>query len=166
MVRILISACLAGEPVRYNGADKRVEDEILARWRDEGRLVVVCPELAGGLGVPRPPSEIIGEGGGLAVLQGTAQVEDLHGRNVTPALVAGAHEALEMARRNNVGAAVLTDRSPSCGSTTIHDGTFGSGMKPGLMGVAAALLGSHGIAVFNEHSLAAADRFVRDLESK
>ncbi|QOY88969.1 DUF523 domain-containing protein [Paludibaculum fermentans] len=166
MIRVLISACLLGEPVRFDGGDKRVEDEILARWQAEGRLVPICPELAGGLGVPRPPAEIQGEGGGLAVLQGSARVEDPMGRDITALFVEGARRALALAREQGARVAVLTDRSPSCGSTTIHDGRFGSGMRPGQMGVTAALLRSEGLAVFPQHALLEAERAVRELEER
>lgn len=160
MNRVLMSACLAGERVRYDGGDKSVQDSIMERWRTEGRLVLVCPELAGGLAVPRPAAEIQGEGGGLAVLAGDARVADREGRDVTLEFVRGAEEALRLAQAEGIRVAVLTDRSPSCGSTTIHDGTFSSGMRPGLSGVTAALLRRHGIAVFSEHQLVEANRLL------
>jgi uncharacterized protein YbbK (DUF523 family) len=164
MIRVLISACLLGEPVRFDGGDKRVEDEILARWQAEGRLVPICPELAGGLGVPRPPAEIQGEGGGLAVLQGSARVEDPQGRDVTAAFLEGARRALALAREHGARVAILTDRSPSCGSTTIHDGTFGIGMRPGQQGVTAALLQSEGVYIFPQDALQEAEQLVLHLE--
>lgn len=166
MIRVLVSACLLGEPVRFDGGDKRVENEILARWQAEGRLVPICPELAGGLGVPRPPAEIQGDGGGLAVLQGVAKVEDSQGCDVTPAFVEGARRALALAREHGALVAVLTDRSPSCGSTTIHDGSFGAGMWPGQMGVTAALLRKEGVAVFAQDALVEAQELLLDLESR
>ncbi|MEV4252932.1 DUF523 domain-containing protein [Spirillospora sp. NPDC049652] len=58
MERILVSSCLLGRPVRYDGAAKPVTDDLFERWRAEGRLVAVCPEIAGGLPVPRPAAEI------------------------------------------------------------------------------------------------------------
>ena len=57
MIRVLVSACLLGERVRYNGAEATSESPVLARWTAEGRVVPFCPEVAGGLGVPRPPAE-------------------------------------------------------------------------------------------------------------
>ncbi|MGF2491888.1 DUF523 domain-containing protein, partial [Ralstonia pseudosolanacearum] len=62
--RVLVSACLLGQPVRYDGGTVIVEGGILARWQMEGRIVPMCPEMAGGLPVPRLPAEIRGEGGG------------------------------------------------------------------------------------------------------
>ena len=58
MIRVLVSACLLGEKVRYNGADAASGSRILEDWVREGRVVPFCPEVAGGLGVPRPPAEI------------------------------------------------------------------------------------------------------------
>ena len=58
MIKILISACLLGEKVRYHGGDAALSDGILDRWRREGRLVPICPEVAGGLSVPRPAAEM------------------------------------------------------------------------------------------------------------
>src|SRR5688572_6402988 len=60
MVKVLVSACLLGERVRYNGADARCPSDVLERWAREGRLVPFCPEVAGGLPVPRPAAEIGG----------------------------------------------------------------------------------------------------------
>ena len=61
MESILVSSCLLGERVRYNAGDKRCNDPILQRWLQAGRVVSVCPEVAGGLPVPRPPAEIAPE---------------------------------------------------------------------------------------------------------
>src|SRR5690242_9591884 len=62
-VKVVVSACLLGAPVRYNGTDKKSTHPILQRWVDEGRTVSVCPEVLGGLGTPRPPAEIVTIGG-------------------------------------------------------------------------------------------------------
>src|SRR4051812_32550340 len=62
-VKVLVSACLLGAPVRYNGKDKKSSHAVLQRWIDEGRVVSVCPEVMGGLGTPRPPAEIVQIGG-------------------------------------------------------------------------------------------------------
>jgi uncharacterized protein YbbK (DUF523 family) len=82
MVKVLVSACLLGERVRYNGADARCASDVLERWAREGRLVPFCPEVAGGLPVPRPAAEI-GDGDGRAVLLGAAAVRDGAGRDLT-----------------------------------------------------------------------------------
>lgn len=154
MAKILISACLAGESVRYDGTDLLLDDSRLAVLRQEGRLVAICPEVAGGLAVPRAPAEIVG-GGGDAVIDGRARVVGRDGADVTAAFVAGAHETLRQAQTQGVVAAVLTERSPSCGTRLIYSGDFDGVRQPGR-GVAAALLRRHGIAVFNQDQVAEA----------
>lgn len=160
---VLVSACLLGEPVRYDGTDNRVPSSILDRWRTEDRVVPFCPEVAGGLGTPRPPSEIVGGDGG-DVLEGRAEVETDEGRDVTDEYERGAREALEAARRAGARLAVLKDGSPSCGSSYIYDGTFSGRTHEEARGVTTALLERNGIRVFDESSLEAADAFLRQLE--
>lgn len=164
MEKILISACLTGEPVRYNGTGNRIENAILTRWRATDRLVPVCPEVCGGLPVPRPAAEIQG-GDGDAVLDGAATVTDRTGRDVTAAFLEGARKALALAVENGCALAILTEKSPSCGSRTIHDGGFSGGKTAGA-GVTSALLRRHGIAVFNQHEIEAAERFLSSTAQK
>jgi len=156
-VAILVSACLLGQPVRYDGHAKRCDHPLLQRWVDEGCLLVpVCPELAGGLAVPRAPAEITRGAGGNQVLIGAAQVMDAQAQDVSAAFVAGAQQALALAQRHQVRLAILKQGSPSCGSAYIYDGSF-SGQKVANMGVTTALLQQAGIQVFGEDQLAAAD---------
>lgn len=164
MIRILVSSCLLGNAVRHNGKDARIEDAILSKWKQEGRVVAFCPELAGGFAVPRPAAEIV-SGDGLAVWEGKAEVKENTGRNVTRLFVKGAKEALEKAKELNVQLAVLTDGSPSCGTSYIHDGTFEGGTRPGF-GVTAALLERNGIAVFGEKQLSEAAEFLLRVQSR
>lgn len=163
MQRVLVSACLLGQPVRYDGGTVVTEGGILARWQMEGRIVPMCPEMAGGLPVPRLPAEIHGAGGGAAVLQGTARVVEQHGHDVTEAFVRGAQCALKAAQEAGVQVAVLTERSPSCGSALLYDGTFSSQLQPGE-GVTAALLRQYGIRVFSQHQLDEAARLLDALD--
>jgi uncharacterized protein YbbK (DUF523 family) len=58
-------------------------------------------------------------------------------------------------------AAVLTDGSPSCGSSYIYDGSFRGGTRQGT-GVLAQLLADNGIRVFSESQLKFADAFLRE----
>jgi uncharacterized protein YbbK (DUF523 family) len=147
MRKILISACLMGEPVRYDGKGKLLSHPLIDRWRDEGRLVAFCPELAGGFRVPRPPAEIAERADGDVVLAGEADVVEIGGTNVTEKFVAGAHRALALARREGCAFALLIDGSPSCGSSFIYDGRF-AGERHAGRGVTAALLSQNGIEVF------------------
>lgn len=145
--KILISACLLGLPVRYDGRGKSFDSERISRWQAEGRLVALCPEVSAGMPVPRPPAEIEGRRTGEDVLEGRARVIDPTGADLTLGFLAAAQNALEVATREGCRHALLIDGSPSCGSIAIHDGSFG-GRKHAGSGVTAALLRRHGIAVF------------------
>jgi uncharacterized protein YbbK (DUF523 family) len=160
--RVLVSACLLGCRVRYSGSGARSGDPVLERWLREGRVVVLCPEVAGGLPVPRPPAEIRGGDGG-AVLDGAARVVDRRGGDVTRHFLAGARLALRAARASGARVAVLKERSPSCGAGRIYDGSFTGSLREGA-GVTAALLERSGVRVFGEGEVAEADRYLRGLE--
>ena len=150
--KILVSACLTGRKVRYDGSEKAQMSDQLQRWQKEGRLVIFCPELAAGLSVPRPPAEIIS-----AEIKDTllAQVRiiEINGQDVTEQYQLAARLALRTAQESDCTAALLTDDSPTCGSQFIYDGSF-SGQRKSGMGVAPSLLSKHGIAVFSEKRLA------------
>lgn len=136
--QIIASACLCGIPCRYDGSANTHED--LARLYQQGRVLPVCPEVDGGLATPRPPCEIR-EG----------KVVTRSGADMTEAFRAGALHALHLAQRYGVRLAVLKEKSPSCGSSRIYDGTFGGRLIEG-QGIAAALLASEGIIICNEHN--------------
>lgn len=142
----LVSACLLGIPTAYDGG-ARLKEKLLA-LAARGQVVPICPEAAGGLEIPRPPAEIVG-GDGEDVLDGRARVVTVTGEDVTAAYLRGAEQALAAAQRYGVAAAILKQRSPSCGSRLIYDGTHSGRLKPGL-GVAAALLRRHSIAAWSE----------------
>ncbi len=162
MLRVLVSSCLLGERVRYHGGDARIGSAVLERWLREDRVVPFCPEVAGGLPVPRPAAEIQGAGA-LAVLEGEARVETREGDDVSAEFIAGARSALKLARRRNVAVAILVDRSPSCGSREVYDGSFSGRRVPGV-GVTTALLESAGIRVFAEDRIEEAGEFLAALE--
>lgn len=147
--RILVSACLLGRPVRYDGSAKSIAHSALERWNRENRLVPLCPELAAGFGTPRPPAEIFDARDGAAVLDGEARVVERESRDVTDLYVAGARHALRVAVEAECRFALLTDGSPSCGSRFIYDGSFNNRKHAGV-GVTVALLRRNGIEVFPE----------------
>lgn len=151
--KILVSACLMGFKVRYNGSEKQAVEATLARWQQEGRLVIHCPELAAGLPVPRLSAEING-GTGIDVMRNAARITESDGTDVTGHYQLAAWLALRAAQGAGCRAALLTDGSPTCGSRAIYDGSFSGQRQPG-MGVAAALLTEHGIKVFSEQELPA-----------
>ena len=163
--KVLVSACLLGEPVRHDGRDKGCADAVLHRWRMEGRVVGFCPELAGGLSVPRPPAEIEEGRGGSAVLAGLARVRTNLGADVSAKFISGAQQALALARRHDIRIAVLKESSPSCGSGRIYAGQF-NGSAVTDSGVTTALLRAHGIQVFSELELAAADACLLALDAQ
>lgn len=145
--KILISACLLGHAVRYDGKGKLLSHPAIERWKNEGRLVSICPEMAGGMPVPRPPAEIESGASGLDVLEGRARVLEITGGDVTAEFICGAQKALAFAQDNGCDYALLIDGSPSCGSIAIYDGCF-SGIKHAGNGIAAALLAQAGISIF------------------
>jgi uncharacterized protein YbbK (DUF523 family) len=159
--KILISACLLGEKVRYDGKDSFCQHPVLQQWQQENKLVVICPEMAGGLPTPRPACQIVGLGGGDAVLQGQAQVISSEGVDSTASYLQGAHKALQLAQTHSVVMAILKARSPSCGNNTVYDGSFSKKLIPGR-GVTAALLKQHGFTVFNEEEIEEAILFFND----
>ncbi|HIQ00866.1 MAG TPA: DUF523 domain-containing protein [Anaerolineales bacterium] len=145
----LVSACLLGMPTAYDGQGRPVEE--LVRLAARGCVVPVCPEVAGGLPIPRPPAEIVG-GSGEEVLEGRARVLTTDGEDVTAAYLRGAEATLEAALRFGAKVAVLKAHSPSCGSCQIYDGTHSGRLIPG-QGVAAALLRRAGVEVVSEEEL-------------
>ena len=120
-----------------------------------------CPELAAGFPVPRAPAEIVGSTASV-VLQGQGRVKEDNGTDVTDLFVDGARLAAERAMAEDCVMAVLTDGSPSCGTSYTYDGTFTGGTVEG-MGVTAQLLHDHGLRVFGEDRIDEADRYLRSL---
>ncbi|WP_067797400.1 DUF523 domain-containing protein [Actinomadura formosensis] len=164
MERILVSSCLAGRPVRYDGAARPVGNGLFERWRSEGRLVPFCPEVSGGLPVPRPPAEIV-DGDGADVLDGRARILTDTGEDVTDRFLQGARLALDTAQRTGTRIALLKEGSPSCGTHRIYDGTFTATKRPGS-GVTTALLERAGITVFTENDLEALQTHLAVLEDR
>ncbi|WP_404937865.1 DUF523 domain-containing protein [Pseudomonas sp. JDS08PS003] len=150
MHKILVSRCLLGHRVRYDGGASGPFDQ-LAAWLQEGRVVALCPEVAGGLPTPRAAAEIPG-GQGVDVLEGRAPVMTTEGEDVSAEFLSGARQALELVEKHGIRIAVLKANSPSCGNVLTYDGTF-SGIKVQGEGVTAALLQRHGVQVFSELQL-------------
>lgn len=151
MKKILISACLTGDRVRYNGKQEPLTDAFLLKLSQKGQLVKVCPEVSGGLKIPRPEAQIV-KGNGLDVLNGTARVLDMQGHDITRPFVKGAEYALSLIKKFEIKIAILKEKSPSCGVHYIYDGRFISKLIPGF-GVTAAILRQNGIKVFSEKEL-------------
>lgn len=162
MHKILVSRCLLGHRVRYDGGASGPFD-LLAAWLQEGRVVALCPEVASGLPTPRAAAEIPG-GQGVAVLEGRAPVMTTEGEDVSAEFLAGARQALELVEKHGIRIAVLKANSPSCGNLLTYDGSF-SGVKVLGEGVTAALLKQHGVQVFSELQLSEAATALAALSS-
>ena len=134
-MKVLVSACLLGENCKYSGGNNRNENVLDWLERKGYEAVPVCPEVLGGLPVPRPPAEIV---------DGVVMTRE--GKNVDAEFRRGAELALEIARRYGIRLAVVQPRSPSCGAKQVYDGTF-SGRKVNGQGVFAKLLLEHGLCV-------------------
>lgn len=107
----IVSACLAGEECRYDGKSNKID--AIAKLVQEGRAITVCPEVLGGLSIPRSSCEIIG-----------CKVISTTGKDCTKEYETGADKALFIAKSNNICKAILKSKSPSCGKDYIYDGTF------------------------------------------
>ncbi len=146
---ILVSSCLAGLEVRYDGKHS-LHDQI-KRLVAEKKAITICPELSGGFSIPREPAEIIG-GDGYDVLDGKVKVIDKSGKDVTDLYIKGAHATLKIAKELKASLVVLKENSPSCGSSMIYDGAF-MGNKIAGDGVTSALLKRSGFRVISEEQL-------------
>ncbi|MCB1397664.1 MAG: DUF523 domain-containing protein, partial [Rhodobacteraceae bacterium] len=131
----------------YDGRGKPLGDARLAAWQAQGRIVALCPEVAGRLPTPRPPAEIEPGATALDVLEGRARILTATGADVTAPFLAGARIALHTAQAQHCRFALLMDGSPSCGSLQVYSGHHDGTRQPG-QGVTAALLVRHGITVF------------------
>lgn len=145
---ILISACLAGLNVRYNGTNSL--DEKIQKLVLENKAVTVCPELMGGFSTPREPAEIVG-GNGQDVLDGNATVVESSGRDVTELYLKGAYATLQKALEVGATHVILKEYSPSCGSEKIYNGAF-NGTKLAGEGITTALLRRNNIVVLSEEN--------------
>lgn len=137
MEKIVVSACLLGEKVRYDGTGKSVEEIIALSGKYE--LIPVCPEVLGGLPIPRPKSEIR-----------DGRVFSIDGRDVTLEFKSGAEKVLKLCLESGATKAILKAKSPSCGKGRIYDGTFGGILIEGN-GIACDLLLENGIEVYDEN---------------
>ena len=147
---LVVSACLLGAPVRYDGADRRTS---AVEQATAGRAVLpLCPELLGGMGCPRPAVHFArGDGDALVGDPGAAAVVDDAGTDHAAALLAGARRALALAQAAGAREAILKERSPSCGCHQIHTG---DGISQGR-GAFAALAARAGIACRSDEEIAA-----------
>lgn len=138
-MKILVSACLAGENCKYSGGNN--DSEKLMKFLEDHEVVTVCPEVLGGLPTPRVPSEIV-----------RGVVTNREGIVVDREFRLGAEKALKIALREKVDLAILQSRSPSCGPKEVYDGSFSKRLVPG-MGVFARLLKENGVKILDIEDL-------------
>lgn len=148
-MKVLVSACLLGVNCRYNGIPKENEAVKVLLNREDITLIPVCPEQLGGLPTPRTPSE-----------RKDGSVVSSEGEDRTVTFSRGAEETLRLAELYRCAAALLKERSPSCGNKEVYDGSFTGTVVPGE-GVTAELLRKNGVTVFGESEIEAFLEYVR-----
>lgn len=141
MENLLVSACLLGNRCKYNGKANTLPDETLNVLREKYKIIPVCPETSGGLPIPRIPSERQGD-----------RVVNKACVDVTEEYRKGAECALILARRYGCKKALFKEKSPSCGSGRIYDGSFTGTVISGD-GVTSELLKRNGIEIFGESEI-------------
>ena len=139
MEKLLISSCLIGNNTKYNGKNNYIKE--IEKLKLKYELIPICPEVLGGLSIPRDPSEINND-----------KVISINNKDVTKEFNIGANKALNVALLNNIKYALLKDGSPSCGNTYIYDGTFKNNKIDGI-GITTKLLKSHNIKIYNENNI-------------
>ncbi len=136
---LLVSSCLLGKNTKYNGNNNYIK--CIEKIKQKYNIIPVCPEVSGGLSIPRPPSEIKDN-----------QVINIEHMDVTRAFLKGANIALFLVKKYHITKALLKDGSPSCGGNKIYDGTF-TGTKIGGLGITARLLMENNIAIYTEKEI-------------
>ncbi|MGB0990017.1 MULTISPECIES: DUF523 domain-containing protein [Arcobacteraceae] len=161
-MKLLVSSCLLGEDVRYDGGNSSVafnpkfsfsSKELFMDILCDNEVYSLCPEVKGGLSTPRDPAEITS-------VEKPFKVETINKEDVTINFLLGAKKALELCQEEGIKVALLKSKSPSCGNTKIYDGTF-TGNLVENQGLTARLLSENGITVFNETQLKELQQFIR-----
>ena len=137
--KILVSACFLEHGYKYDGG-ANINQSII-NLSEKYELIMICPEVFGGLSTPRLPSEIVGD-----------KVLNIANDDVTDAFNKGALKALELAKQHGCTKAILKAKSPSCGKGEVYDGTFNH-VKVAGNGVACKLLLEQGITVYTEEEI-------------
>lgn len=123
-MKIVVSACLMVENCKHNGLDNYHRKLVEACERTGTEVLLVCPEVFGGLPTPRKPSEIV-----------DGEARTCEGTSVDREFRLGAQRALDMCEHfggpSEIAMCVLQDRSPSCGAGRIYDGTFSGALTAG-----------------------------------
>ena len=158
---ILVSACLLGHKVKYNGGSN--DDTLLQAYNVQGRFVAVCPECFAMLPVPRAPMEIQ-YGTGRKLIEGRARAVDADGHDLTASLLLGAQKILRIAEAYHAEVAIFKEGSPSCGVHRIYDGSF-SGRRIAGAGLTTEALRAAAFPVFCEDELDAVEALLAEGEN-
>ena len=142
---LLVSACLLGQRVRYDGDHAQISAALMNQLNANFTLVPICPELLGGLPTPRLPAEIVRQDERIEVI-------NISGKNLTDAFHGGANKAGDIALQHGIKRALLKSKSPSCGSGLIYDGSFTGRLHEGD-GITTQYLQSMGVQVFHEDEI-------------
>ena len=134
-MKIAVSACLLGENCKYNGGNNYSEK--LIEYIKGHEVISICPEVLGGLSIPRETAEIV-----------NGIVSNKDGTSVDKEFRKGAEIALEIVKEQQADLVILQSRSPSCGVNTIYDGSFSGKIIPG-QGVFANILQENGIKIID-----------------
>ncbi len=160
-MKVLVSSCLLGEDVRYDGNNSSIamgatftfsQKEIFMDILCDNEIFSFCPEVSAGLGTPRLPAEIVST-------DKPFKVERNNEEDVTIPFLIGAKNALDICKDDDIKVALLKSKSPSCGNIEIYDGTFSNTLVEG-QGLTARLLEENGIKVFNETQLEELKKFI------
>ena len=150
-IKVLISACLLGDNVKYSGGNNLTPELVTLLEKYNVDIVKVCPECFAGLPIPRLPSEI---------KEGKVYSKD--GRDITEEFLDGAEKTYEVAERKQADFAILKERSPSCGSSYIYDGSFSGKVIEG-QGFTTIKLNEENIIVFSEENLEEIEKYLEKL---
>ena len=150
-IKVLISACLLGDNVKYSGGNNLTLELVILLEKYNVDIVKVCPECFAGLPIPRVPSEIK-----------ETKVFSKDGRDITEEFLSGAEKTFKIAKENQIDFAILKERSPSCGSSYIYDGSFSGKVIQG-QGLTVRKLNEENIIVFSEENLEEIEKYLQVL---
>lgn len=153
--KILVSACLLGENVKYDGGNNASSHPFLLEMQQKGLLISACPEVLGGMSIPRIPCEVQKE---------TSCVKNKAGEECTHFFKSGAEKTCALVLQEKIRMAILKSRSPSCGKGLIYDGTFSRTLVQGD-GLTCKALHELGVRVFSEDELEEAQEFWETLNA-
>ena len=150
-IKVLISACLLGDNVKYSGGNNLSPELVTLLEKYNVDIVKVCPECFAGLPIPRVPSEIK-----------ETKVFSKDGRDITEEFLSGAEKTFKIAKENQIDFAILKERSPSCGSSYIYDGSFSGKVIQG-QGLTVRKLNEENIVIFSEENLEEIEKYLQVL---